>query len=79
MPYEVHVRRPDGWHLVSTPADRPAALADAAAEQQRDGRRSSVRVMADDGSGTRVQLGVWGRTSVPAAVPDATGPTPTLR
>lgn len=71
MSFEVQALRGDGWHTVSYPATDREATADVAAERERDGRRTAVRVMGDDGNGVRVQLRVWGPS---VAAPIAAGP-----
>lgn len=72
--FEVQARREGGWHNVSLPATWSDAMADAAAERARDGRRVRVRIMGDQ-NGVRVQLSIWGPGR---AAPLAAGPTPTL-
>lgn len=69
--FEVQRRARDGWHLVSTPDTRSDAERDAAALRPT----SAVRIMGVE-NGVQVRLGCWGAGS---PVPDATGPTPTLR
>lgn len=74
--FEVQALRPDGWHLVSTPATDADATAEALAEREREHGRTAVRILGPDGNGTRTQLRVWG----PAVqTPTATGPTAWLR
>lgn len=73
--FEVQALRGDGWHLVSTPRTDREASADAAAERERDGYRTAVRIMGEE-NGVRVQLRVWGPAVQP---PIVAGPTSWLR
>ena len=73
MPFAVQACRDDGWRAVSTPDTLPQAVSDAAGERQRSGPRVAVRIV---GPG-EVQLRLWPASGTP--VPDASGPSPTLR